>query len=247
MSIDKIHQYLQATAIILGLFVPCVLLAGHVFYLGSTIPFGLDSNLVSLGFGDTVAEAWMIGVTLLAYLFSRWWYLLAFLLIMSILLLGIMYFVFCFDQNGKYVEKLEITKQKQGRKIFGLTLFAWKGWLSIVLGLGACVYAPLVALVFTALIIVLPYQMGEKQAKEKIEQVQKWGCNPSTHQRSHTRCTTLTDISVTPNIPIFTGILVSSNSSHVALFDGKTLEVFPLRENFKLSKPHTQSSPPPKP
>lgn len=247
MPIDKIHQYLQATAVTLGIFVPCILLAGHVFYLGSTMPFGLDSTVITRGLGDTVAEAWMIGITLLSYLFSRWWYLLVFLLIISTVLLAVIYFVFCFDQNGTYAEKLEISKQKPGREIFGLTLFAWKGWLSIVLGLGACVYAPLVALVFTAFIIVIPYQMGEKNAKEKIENVQKMGCSPPSEQISHIRCTTLTDLSAKPPAPIFTGILVSSNSSHVALFDGATLEVFPLTDNVKLSKPHPPLEASPKP
>lgn len=247
MPMEKTHQYLQSAAVLLGILVPCILLAGYVYHLGYSMTFGLNSSLINKGFSDVITEAWLLGALLLVKFVKYWW--VAFILVgtVSLIMLGLFYFIVYLKAKGRDPAAWEITKEKRGRKIFGLTLWHWKCWFETVQEFGTWVYIPTVLLLIAILITITPFQQGANEAKKQIGQIQKSGCNAPLDQKDRVRCTTLTDISVTPNIPVFTGILVSSNSSHVALFDGKTLEVFPLTDKFKLSKPHPQLDASPQP
>ena len=100
---------------------------------------------------------------------------------------------------------------------------------------GTWAYVPLVALVVIALITIVPFQRGEMEAKKQIDQLKNNGCKSAPDKKEHVRCITLSEISGNSNTVLFSGMLVKANSSHVALFDGNTVEIFPLTERFKLS------------
>lgn len=247
MPMEKIHQYLQSAAVLLGILVPCILLAGYVYHLGYSVTFGLDPSLINKGFSDVITEAWLLGTLLLVQFVNYWWTGFVVVGAVSLIMLGLFYFIVYLKAEGKDPAAWEITKEKQGRKIFGLTLWHWKCWFETVQELGTWVYIPTVLLLLATLVAIIPFQQGANEAKKQIGQIQKSGCNAPLDQKDRVRCVSLVDISITPNATIFSGILVSSNNDFVALFDGQTLEVFRLKDDFKLSKPHHKLNPSPKP
>lgn len=235
---EKIHQYLQSAAVFLGILVPCILLAGYVYHLGYSVTFGLEPSLINKGFSDVITEAWLLGALLLAHFLKYWWSGFIAVGVISMMMLAIFYFVIYQKSKGKDPAAWEITRDKQGPKILGLTLWHWKCWLETVEEIGTWVYVPAVLLVLASLITIIPFQYGTTQAKKQISNLQTTGCNEPAEKQDQTRCVSLIDISVIPPTTIYSGILVSSNNELVALFDGKTLEVFHLKDDFKLSKPH---------
>lgn len=246
MPMDKIHQYLQSSAVAIGIFVPCILLAGYVYHLGYSVTFGLEPSLINKGFADVITEAWLLGALLLAYFLKRIWMLFGYVGALSLIMLLFFYLIVRLKAKGSDPVAWEITKEKQGPKILGLTLWHWKCWFESVTELGAWALVPTIFLLMAALIIIIPFQQGVSEANKQISQIQTHGCITPFEQKDRVRCVSLIDISLTPPVTIYSGILVSSNNDFVALFDGQTLEVFRLKDDFKLSKPRPQINPDPK-
>ena len=243
---EKIHQYLQSAAVAIGIFVPCILLAGYVYHLGYSVTFGLEPSLINKGFSDVITEAWLLGASLLVQFVNYRWTGFFVVGAVSLIMLGLFYFIVYLKAKGKDPASWEITKEKQGRKIFGLTLWHWKCWFETVQEFGTWAYIPTVLLLLATLITILPFQRGAAEAKKKINYIQTNGCNAPFNQKDRARCVSLIDISATPPQTIYSGVLVSSNNDFVALFDGQTLEVFRLKDDFKLSKPRPKTNPAPK-
>lgn len=247
MPMEKIHQYLQSAAVAIGIFVPCILLAGYSYHLGYSVTFGLEPSLINKGFADAITEAWLLGALLLVQFVKYWWS--GFLVVgaVSLVMLGLFYFIVYLKAKGKDPVAWEITREQQGPRVLGLTLWHWKGWFETVQAFGTWVYIPTLLLLLAALITIIPYQQGADAAKKQIGQIQTNGCNAPLDQKDRVRCVSLIDISATPHATIYSGILVSSNNDFVALFDGQTLEVLRLKDDFKLSKLHPRLNPSPKP
>ena len=57
MFTEKGHHYLQSIAVAVGIFVPCLLLAGYCYRLGYITTFGLNPEIISKGLADVIVRA----------------------------------------------------------------------------------------------------------------------------------------------------------------------------------------------
>jgi hypothetical protein len=234
---DNLQKYSQIIAVIIGLVAPCLLLAGYSYHLGNTLGFGLDPSLLSRGFGDVIAESWYVGVQLLGFFVTKWWWMLVFFGFTITILFGT--FISYLRLKGKGVDVFAnpITKENQGRSIYGLTQWQWICCGEAVFELGALCFIPLVVLVVAGSIVILPFQRGKEYAHETIENFRKHGCEIKPEKpHNFSRCVYLIDISSSNATTVAQGVLVTANSERVAIFTTNAIEVWPLLDNYKLQK-----------
>jgi hypothetical protein len=59
---ERAHKYAQIAAVFIGIFTPCILLAGYGYYLGYTTAFGLDPSLMARSLSEVITESWYLGI-----------------------------------------------------------------------------------------------------------------------------------------------------------------------------------------
>lgn len=229
---DKTHRVIQLTALILGILVPSILLAGYIFHLGYSQTFGLDSSLVYKSLADMMTEAWYLGVMILIYLVPKWWYLVVALFFYILLILVLFLYFSYLKKQGKTWFTKEITKDNQGAKFCGLTLWRWGHIYEIFEELSSWFLIPAIILLFAASLTVFPYQQGRDGALKQITEHQKYNCEAKEKQGLATRCHYLIDTSTAEQKIIAQGILVAANNNRVALFDNNIVEVWPILDSY---------------
>jgi lysylphosphatidylglycerol synthetase-like protein (DUF2156 family) len=234
---DNLQKYSQLIAVIIGVAAPCMLLAGYSYHLGHIDGFGLDSSLLNRGFGDVITESWYVGVLLLIFFLKKWLWMLIYFCVMLTILLGAFFYFVRRKVRGVDVFANPITKENQGRSIFGFTQWHWKCCGELVIEVGTMFFIPLVVLLAAVTVAILPFLKGNEYAHETIENFRKHGCeiNPEkTHNFS--RCVYLIDISSSNATTVAQGVLVTANNERVAIFTANAIEVWPLLDNYKLQK-----------
>lgn len=234
---DNLHKYTQLTAVILGVLTPCLLLSGYVYHLGHITAFGLDSSLMSRGFGDVITESWYIGVLLLTYFLAQWWWLLVFFGVMVTVLLSLFIYFVRLKEKGVDVFANPITKENQGRRILRLTQWHWICCGEMVMGVGSVICIPSVVLLVAAAVVILPFQKGYQYGLAAIESFQKNGCEVAADEsQPFSQCIYLMDISSSNVTTVAQGLLVTANSGRIAVFTERAIEVWPMLDKYKLQK-----------
>lgn len=233
---DKAHQSLQIIVVALGVLAPCILLAGYSYYLGHITTFGIDSSLMNRGFGDVIAESWIVGVRLLVYLWSRWWWLVLFFGFAIIGALGALIFVV--RQKSKGIDALakKINKEYQGRTILGFTQWHWLCLGEVVGTIWNWSWAVVALVMFASAVVILPFHHGNFDAQTQIMQYQKNGCADISKMPEPFSCIYLIDISSSDDVPVTQGFLVTANNERVAIFNKNGLEVWPLLDSYMLRR-----------
>lgn len=238
---EKIYKSAQIIAIIFGVLIPCILLAGYVYYLGYTSAFGIDSSLMNRGFGEVIAESWFMGARFLVYLSTKWWFLLLIIAAAIIGGLGALVLVIVTRAKGIDILSKKINKENQGRTILGVTqsqwLCLWSEVGQVINWVGSILAVFLVAFA----LVFIPAQLGDREAKAQIEHYQEQGCEGVEELTSPARCINLVDIS-SPFVPIAQGFMITANTERVAIFNKNGLEVWPLLDSYVIRKSYVSAA-----
>lgn len=229
-NLDKTDRLLKIAASSLAIIIPAVLLAGYSYHLGFSLTFGLHTDLISKSMSDVLAQSWYIGVFVIGWVISRWYFLVAYALILCFLCLC----VFLWHRNQIKNDKdnifLDLNEDNQGRLICGISQWHWTKLISIFTEIFSFITYPIVIGCFIGMLLFLPFEYGKKFAKQNIQIIQK-----NDHQCSEkiTSCVYLVDTSKVNRPVVASGILVSANDKRIAIYREK-LEVWPILDNYLL-------------
>jgi len=242
LFMDKILKGVQVVATLIGVFIPLLLLLGYVYHLGFIDYFGLDSSLVPRDFGGMITESWYLGVMSLASLVPYLWFVFLFTGMFFFVVLGFMYFSLYFkDKKGVRVLG-KVTKQDQGRKILGLTQWLWNNLFDSTMKLTLIVCTVIMIPMTFLLILISPFQLGMKEAEALNKRYAAWGCENGQvdvgqlDEAKSVPCISLIDSSQPESKLLAQGIYVSSNGNRIAIFQDKTLQIYPLLAQYRISK-----------
>ena len=76
---EKIEGYMKLVGGLIALIIPSMLLSGYSYHLGYSMTYGLNEDLIFKSMSEVLVESWYIGVMALAWLVSKWPYLLAYM------------------------------------------------------------------------------------------------------------------------------------------------------------------------
>ncbi len=224
---EKGYKYLQVAGLALSVFVPALLLAGYSWRLGYVSTFGLNPEIISKGFSDVVVESWVVGVKVIVFGVSKWMYLPLFWILIVMFLLGVLYFFVHMKNKGVIsVDYADITLEKKGEKIFGLTQWHWKIFSETAGEVGHWFYWPLVVLIVAAVLAVFPFEDGKQNALKQLVEFRENGCGK---QGSCTRL--LRTDGGSESLLVVEGIVVAANSERIAIYSGGGVGVYPLLDD----------------
>ena len=234
--LENVQKSIQLIAVAFGIFIPCVVFAGYVYYIGYVITFGLDPSLVARSLSDVVSEGWYLGILALGYILKFWKYPLLAFGILCVVFLVIIYVAAHFKSKGKPPFSAQITKENPGRKILGLSQWHWICWWELVETFYAWLLYPIAFLLVPILVMVNPYERGKQDAQRQIEELASHKCDSLLVKKGQVRCVELIDVSQTPNKVLFEGMVITANSNRIALYNSDDLEVWPLTDSVKIRK-----------
>lgn len=232
ITMDRIESVLKITAAMVAVIVPIILLAGYSYHLGYVMTFGLDVNLIPKRLPDMLVESWYVGILAIAWVLSKWSYFLILFIIFCLYCLAIFLFFLRAKKRGNTSLFEEITKEKQGKTIIGITQWHWKLLGQLFRTSFIWFFTPFMLISIIGLVAASPYQQGEEEAKTKIEAFKQKGCDENNKIFS---CIYLLDITNQPHEVITKGILVSANQDRIAIFNNE-LEVWPLLDIYIIRK-----------
>lgn len=228
---EKFEGLLKLAATAVALLVPCILLTGFSYHIGHIFTFGLSHELINKDMSDVLVESWYIGVLGAGWLLSKWPYFLGFFVFLVVSGLAAFLFARHAKENGKDWLFEELSKENQGRKIFGITQWHWCKLGEMHIELSSLFYYPLVILCFIGLLTAFPYQRGQHDAEKQMKIFAESGCQS---EEKVGRCTYLLDTSKNNQV-IAKGILISANDNKVALYNSR-VEVWPLLDSYVIRK-----------
>lgn len=241
---DKILKGVQLVVALIGVFIPLLLLLGYVYHLGFIAYFSLDSSLVPRDFTGMITESWYLGVMSLAFLLPYWWFVFLLPVVFFFFLLGLIYFVLWFkDKEGVWVFA-EVTKEDQGRRIFGLTQWLWNNLFDSTMKLVLIVCTVILLPTTLLLVLLSPFQQGFDEAKKLNLRYMERGCESgqvdmeSMDEHKPVPCVSLIDASQAEPKLLAKGIYVTSNENRIAIFQEQTLHIYPLLAQYRISKIH---------
>ena len=225
---ERAEGLLKAVATAIAAVVPVILLAGYSYHLGYTLTFGLSEDLVFKSMSEVLVESWYVAVISLGWLLSKWYYLLIAIALLYIMLV----FFFFWARRQKQKEEFwlfqEITKENQGRNIFGVSQWHWVCLGETFHDLFSWFYYPMLVLAAIGLLTAHPFTLGKNLAIEQIELFKQKGCETTNEKIS---CIELVEINQQNETFLIQGILVSANESRIAIYnDG--LEIWPLLDSY---------------
>ncbi len=234
--LEKAHKFIQFAAVTFGMIIPCVMFSGFVYYLGYTTKYGLDPSFVPRSLGDFVSESWYLGVLAFGYLLKFWKWPLWIFGLLSLIYLVVMYIATHLKSKGKLKFDNPISKENPGRKILGMSQWNWILWWEMVENMYIWLVIPIVFLLLPILVLVTPFEKGKSDAQKQIDQFALHQCDPLKVKKDDVTCTSLIDISVTPNKVLMQGISVAANANRIAIYNGKVLEIWSLTNSMKIQK-----------
>lgn len=122
---EKIEGSIKIAGSLIAIIIPCILLAGYSFHLGYIMTYGLSADLVSKSMSDMLAESWYVGVMAMAWVLSKWPYILSGSTAFFLFFVGVFFFLIRAKKNGVTWPFEEITKENKGKTIFGITQWHW--------------------------------------------------------------------------------------------------------------------------
>lgn len=225
---EQAEGFIKIAASLIAIIVPSMLLAGYSYHLGYIMTFGLSEDLIFKSLSEVLVESWYMGITALGWLISKWQYLLTYILFLY--LLFVLSFFWFRRQKEKGTSWLfeEITKENQGKVIFGISQWHWGVLAEAFQDLFSWFIYPVLALSFLGLLTTQPFVSGKTYALEQIELFQQKGCETKDKKLD---CINLVDKSKEQGNLIAKGLLVSANGKRIAIYNQK-LEVWPLLDNY---------------
>jgi hypothetical protein len=194
--------------------------------------FELSTDLISKSMSEVLVESWYVGVMALAWLLSKWPYVLTYFVVLIIMVFGVFFLArWCRDTGKDWIFE-EITKENQGKTFLTITQWHWKQLGGMFSDMSLWFYYPMALLAGLCVFTVLPFQDAQESAKKQIELFKKHGCSEKAEKYS---CIYLVDIENRQNKILAKGILVSANNKRIAIYNNK-LEIWPLLDNYIIRK-----------
>ncbi|PTB86768.1 hypothetical protein C9940_00915 [Pseudidiomarina aestuarii] len=228
---DKYEQLLKMAASVVAITVPCILLSGFSYHIGHIFTFGLSYELINKDMSDVLVESWYVGVLAIGWLLTKLPFWLGFFVLLVIVGLIAFFYARHAKESGKDWLFEEISKENQGRKIWGITQWHWCELGSMFKELISWFYYPVLILCFVVLVTVFPYEKGKDDAEKQIQLYAESGCNS---EEKVGQCSYLIDTS-SENKILAKGILISANQERIAIFNNE-LEVWPLLDSYLIRK-----------
>jgi hypothetical protein len=194
--------------------------------------FELSTDLISKSMSEVLVESWYVGVMALAWLLSKWPYVLLYFLTLSSIIIATFFFARWCRNTGKNWIFEEITKENQGKTFLTITQWHWKQLGEMFSDMSSWFFYPMAFLACIGLLTTFPFQDAEQYANKQMELFKEHGCSEKTEKYS---CIYLVDIEKQQNKVLAKGILVSANDKRIAIYNNK-LEVWPLLDNYIIRK-----------
>ena len=230
--INKIESLAKIAASLVAIVVSLILLSGYSYHLGYVMTFELSTDLISKSMSEVLVESWYVGVMSLAWLLSKWPYVLTYFVVLIIMVFGGFFLArWCRDTGKNWVFE-EITKENQGKTFLTITQWHWKQLGGMFSDMSLWFYYPMALLAGLCVFTVLPFQEAKVSAHKQIELFKQNGCSEKAEKYS---CIYLVDIEKQQNKVLAKGILVSANDKRIAIYNNK-LEVWPLLDNYIIRK-----------
>ena len=200
-------------------------MVGYEYRLGHAIEFGLESDFFVKGLTDSIAESWLVGVTVLIQVLNniKW---ISVLFIPFVLLVYLA--MVLFKRIDSQVDSDRLTEDNQGDIILLLSQWEWAKYYRVIKAAASLVWVLLSAGIFVFAILVLPYDYGKKSASRLITDYNDADCASPDLKR----CTFLLDQS-NGNV-IASGLLVVATDSRIAIYSDGSVTVFPLLDSYKV-------------
>ncbi|EGL55307.1 hypothetical protein MAMP_02301 [Methylophaga aminisulfidivorans MP] len=228
---EKFERLLKLAASAVALVVPCILLSGFSYHIGYIFTFGLSHELINKDMSDVLVESWYIGVLGAEWLLTKWPFFLGFFVFLVVSGLAAFLFARHAKENSKDWLFKALSKENQGKKIFGITQWHWCQLGGMANELFSWLAYPILIVSIALVLVGFSYQRGQYDAEKQMQIYTKSGCQNEEKVGS---CTYLLDTSKNNQV-IAKGILISANDKKVALYNSK-VEVWILLDSYLIRK-----------
>lgn len=240
--LENISKAVHAVAVAAGVIASSMLLAGYSYYLGYIHAFGLDASLIGRGFGEVVAESWLMGLQLLVFILSKLISAIGVAVVLVVLMFASLFALASIQRKRPAIFSNQLNKQNQGRSVLGLSLWQW--WVGIegasqLFGWILAFFLP-VAVVAAAL--VWPYQQGQNHGATTMSSYLEQGCGYlSLEAPAFGRCVSLANAAGSGQPALAEGMLVTATKDRLAIFNEAGVEIWSLSGDYKLHRPYSRA------